>query len=78
MNRLKVNYDIDDQENNDNILDIDGLQQLWGEFGVQMDARRALPLSEKYIESDHFLERSRAWAKFGLRKENKIILKQKK
>ncbi|XP_053376941.1 uncharacterized protein LOC128547783 [Mercenaria mercenaria] len=63
--RLQVNFqfhDCDDDKDNRPTLDVDGLQELWIEFDDLMEALRALPQTEKYMESNEFHLKAKAWA----------------
>ena len=59
--RLRVNYEPDDEED-DGTLDVLGLQEVWDDFAVLVEALSALPGSDKYLEWRDFRESARAWA----------------
>ena len=58
---MRVTYDFDEELSN--TLDIDGLQDVWEEFGRLMKAMSAHPSSESYIKPAQFHDDARKWAK---------------
>ena len=54
-------YETDDDDEAES-LDIDALQELWGDFDVLMEALRELPYAEKYRNPNEYQEMARKWA----------------